>query len=82
MTDMTYAQELTVRFPGEVDIPLIKGDPSVLPVDVQAFIADNVRLCRPKGVYLCDGSEQEAEEITEKMVERGMLFKLDKYENW
>ena len=41
-----------------------------------------VRLCRPKGIYLCDGSQEEADEITEKMVARGMLTKLEKYENW
>ena len=82
MQDMTFEDKVKVRLAGEVEIPLIKGDPSLLPVDVQAFIAANVRLCGPKGVYLCDGSEEEAEEITDKMVDRGMLIKLDKYDNW
>jgi phosphoenolpyruvate carboxykinase (GTP) len=66
----------------EITVPVIKGDWEQLPSHVRRFIAENVRLCRPKGVHICDGSEEEAEEITEKMVNRGLLTKLDKYENW
>ena len=66
----------------EISVPVIKGDWEALPSQIRRFIAENVRLCRPKGVYICDGSEEEAEEITEKMVNRGLLTKLDKYENW
>jgi phosphoenolpyruvate carboxykinase (GTP) len=32
-------------------------------------------------VYICDGSQEEAEELTEKLVKRGMLTKLDKMDN-
>lgn len=66
----------------DISVPVIKGDWEALPAPVRKFIAENVRLCRPKGVYICDGSQEEAEEITEKMVHRGLLTKLDKYENW
>jgi phosphoenolpyruvate carboxykinase (GTP) len=65
----------------EISVPVIKGDWEALSSKVRRYIAENVRLCRPKGVYICDGSEEEAEEITEKMVNRGLLTKLDKYEN-
>ena len=41
-----------------------------------------VALCKPNGIYICDGSDAEGEEIKEKMVARGMLTKLDKYDNW
>jgi len=67
---------------GDLSVPVIKGDWEALPSRVRRYIAENVRLCRPKGVYICDGSDEEAEEITEKMVNRGLLTKLDKYENW
>ena len=66
----------------EIQVPIIKGDPDSLPPRVKKFIAEHVQLCRPKGVYICDGSQEEAEDITEKMVNRGLLTKLDKYENW
>ena len=66
----------------QVGVPVIKGDLDDIPRRVKNFIAENVQLCRPKGIYLCDGSQEEAEEITEKMVERGLLTKLDKLDNW
>jgi phosphoenolpyruvate carboxykinase (GTP) len=65
----------------EIAVPVLKGDWEALPSRVRRYIAENVRLLRPKGVYICDGSQEEAEEITEKMVNRGLLTKLDKYEN-
>jgi len=66
---------------GHTEINVIKGDFESLAENVKEYIAEHYRLCRPKGVYLCDGSAEEASELTEKMVERGMLTKLDKYEN-
>ena len=41
-----------------------------------------VRICQPKAVYICDGSKDEAEELTAKLVERGTLHKLENMENW
>ena len=38
-------------------------------------------LCKPKGVHICDGSQDEAEGITEKLVQRGTLVKLNKMDN-
>ena len=45
------------------------------------FMLVQIQLCRPRAVYICDGSEEEAEMITHKLVERGTLTKLTKYEN-
>lgn len=66
---------------GMVHVPIVKGDFSSIPVKVQEFIAKYVDICRPKGIYICDGSEEEAEELTEKLVDRGTLVKLDKMKN-
>ena len=82
LNDIRDMETLMAEFGGEIQVPIIKGDVDALPSAVKAFVAENVRLCRPKGVYICDGSEDEAEEITEKMVNRGLLTKLDKYDNW
>lgn len=48
---------------------------------MQRFIAEKAELCRPRGIYICDGTQHEADEITAKLVERGMLTPLDAYEN-
>lgn len=36
----------------------------------------------PRGIYICDGSEDEAHVIINKLMERGTLEKLEKLENW
>ncbi len=63
------------------DVPIIKGDFQSLPMQVQKWIAQMVQLCTPRGVYICDGSDEEAEMVTQKLIERGTLTKLTKYEN-
>jgi len=73
--------EVNVLEQGQIEVPVIKGDFDALPYKVQSFIAEHVKLCRPNGIYLCDGSEEEAAEMTDKLVERGMLTKLDKLDN-
>jgi phosphoenolpyruvate carboxykinase (GTP) len=73
--------EVNMLEQGQIQIPVIKGDFDALPYKVQSFIAEHVKLCRPTGIYLCDGSEEEASEMTDKLVERGMLTKLDKLDN-
>lgn len=53
----------------------------MLPFKVQRFIAEKAELCRPRGIFICDGSEHEAEEIIAKLIERGQLTKLAAYKN-
>uniref|UniRef100_A0A9J2PSX0 Phosphoenolpyruvate carboxykinase [GTP] n=1 Tax=Ascaris lumbricoides TaxID=6252 RepID=A0A9J2PSX0_ASCLU len=36
---------------------------------------------QPRGIFICDGSQQEADEIIHKLIERGMLAPLTAYEN-
>ena len=38
-------------------------------------------IMNPRGIYICDGTNAEAEEIKHKLEERGVLFKLSKYKN-
>lgn len=62
-------------------IPILKGDFHLLPFKVQRFVAEKAELCRPRGIFICDGSEHEAEEMTDLLVERGVLTPLAAYEN-
>lgn len=62
-------------------IPIAKGDFHELPSAVQKFVAEKVELMRPRGIYICDGSDHEADEIIHKLVERGMLSPLRKLHN-
>uniref|UniRef100_A0A0M3IIB4 PEPCK_N domain-containing protein n=1 Tax=Ascaris lumbricoides TaxID=6252 RepID=A0A0M3IIB4_ASCLU len=62
-------------------VPIFKGDLHTLPVKVQHFIAEKAALMQPRGIFICDGSQQEADEIIHKLIERGMLAPLTAYEN-
>ena len=45
------------------------------------FSCQQISMCNPRGVYICDGSFSEAQEIIHKLEERGLLHKLKKFEN-
>uniref|UniRef100_A0AC34FWT4 Phosphoenolpyruvate carboxykinase (GTP) n=1 Tax=Panagrolaimus sp. ES5 TaxID=591445 RepID=A0AC34FWT4_9BILA len=62
-------------------IPILKGDLHDLPYKVQRFVAEKAELMRPRGIFICDGSQHEAEQIISKLIERGMLTPLAAYEN-
>jgi phosphoenolpyruvate carboxykinase (GTP) len=62
-------------------LPIAKGDFHDLPFKAQRFIAEKAELMRPRGIYICDGSEHEADEIKHKLIERGSLSKLEALEN-
>lgn len=38
-----------------------------MPVKAQQFVAEKAELMRPRAIFICDGSEHEAEEITHKV---------------
>jgi phosphoenolpyruvate carboxykinase (GTP) len=40
-----------------------------------------VNILQPEGISICDGSEDEAQELTDKLVDRGTLVKLNKLDN-
>jgi len=75
-------QQYEYPMPSKLGVPVVKGDFDALPKEAQEFVATHVSLCKPKAVYICDGSQEEAEELTEKLVKRGMMQKLNKMDNW
>jgi phosphoenolpyruvate carboxykinase (GTP) len=62
---------------GGINVPVIKGKMKDVPINVQKFIAESVKHCEPAGVWICDGSANEAQELQEKMESRGLLHRLD-----
>ncbi|KHJ97936.1 phosphoenolpyruvate carboxykinase [Oesophagostomum dentatum] len=62
-------------------IPIIKGDFGSLPQKVQRFIAEKAELMQPSGIFICDGSQKEFQDIVDKLVERGVLTPLKAYEH-
>uniref|UniRef100_A0A1I7UK00 Phosphoenolpyruvate carboxykinase [GTP] n=1 Tax=Caenorhabditis tropicalis TaxID=1561998 RepID=A0A1I7UK00_9PELO len=62
-------------------IPIFKGDFASLSPKVQRFVAEKAELMNPAGIYICDGSQKEYDDIVDKLVERGVLTPLKAYEN-
>lgn len=55
---------------------------SSLSQSIQDYIREQVDVCQPKDVYVCDGSEAENQALLEKLQQDGRIHKLDKYDNW
>jgi len=72
-----------VILPSTVQEPeiLVKGNWHKLPKDVKEFITENIALCTPSSLFICDGSDEEASDLTAQLVEQGNLTKLDKMDN-
>ncbi|MFH4979739.1 hypothetical protein AB6A40_006448 [Gnathostoma spinigerum] len=77
--DFFVVNEVVVKKLGHIAI--IKGDFNALPRKVQCFVAEKADLMKPSGIWICDGSKEEAQIITNKLVERGMISPLRAYEN-
>jgi phosphoenolpyruvate carboxykinase (GTP) len=65
----------------EGKIPIVKGDMNLMPLNVQKFLADRAMLMKPSCIYICDGSQREKFELINKLIEKGAMRKLAKYEN-
>ncbi|XP_018332912.1 phosphoenolpyruvate carboxykinase [GTP] [Agrilus planipennis] len=52
-----------------------------MPPNVREFVEEYVALCKPKEVYICDGSETENSILLNKLQKQGTIIPLPKYEN-
>uniref|UniRef100_A0A7E4WCG3 Phosphoenolpyruvate carboxykinase [GTP] n=1 Tax=Panagrellus redivivus TaxID=6233 RepID=A0A7E4WCG3_PANRE len=60
-------------------VPVVKGDPKLLPRKVLQFVAQKAFLMRPRAIYICDGSIYERDEMARKLTAQGVLKKLGAY---
>lgn len=45
--------------------------------DIELWVADVARHTRPAAIHWCDGSREEADELTKRMLATGALERLD-----
>ncbi|VDK57374.1 unnamed protein product [Anisakis simplex] len=70
-------------------VPLIKGDPKIIPIKAQVpiisrfhkFIAEKARLLRPRAIYICDGGEMEREDLIRELKQIGVAKELKAHNN-
>lgn len=51
-------------------------------VQVRTYVEENISLCEPNSVHICDGSEAENSLLLRLMLQQGTIKPLPKYDNW
>ncbi len=60
----------------------IESNCIVLPREVQKFVDEKAKICKPDSVYICDGSDDEYKWMLNGLLKAGCIQKLDHMENW
>lgn len=55
---------------------------SSLSPSIQQYIQEQVKVCRPARVHVCNGSEAENQALLATLEKDGRIQKLKKYDNW
>ncbi|VDK58895.1 unnamed protein product [Anisakis simplex] len=58
-------------------VPVIAGDPRILPSEAQLFVARKAKLMRPRAICICDGSQEERTNFIENMQRKGFMKQLE-----
>lgn len=68
---------------GVASLPnILYGKWNKLPNKVQNYVEENIKLCKPSTVHICDGSDKENELLLYILQRDGMIKPLPKLENW
>ena len=54
----------------------------ILPSKIREYVEEKIKLCQPSNFHVCDGSEEENQQILDAMEEAGIIRRLQKYKNW
>ncbi|XP_050297107.1 phosphoenolpyruvate carboxykinase [GTP]-like isoform X2 [Anthonomus grandis grandis] len=60
---------------------VVNGQVSDLTPKVRAYVEENIDLCHPDRVHICDGSERENGYLIQLMQQQGTIMPLPKYQN-
>lgn len=55
---------------------------SSLSPKIQKYIEEQVKVCQPDSVHVCDGSEAENQALLSILEKAGRIKKLQEYDNW
>uniref|UniRef100_G1PHC5 Phosphoenolpyruvate carboxykinase, cytosolic [GTP] n=1 Tax=Myotis lucifugus TaxID=59463 RepID=G1PHC5_MYOLU len=60
---------------------VVQGTLDSLPQAVREFVETNASLCQPECIHICNGSEEENQQLLHEMEEQGTIKRLKKYDN-
>ncbi|CAF1229328.1 unnamed protein product, partial [Adineta ricciae] len=52
-----------------------------LPAKIRNYVEEKIKLCQPANFHVCDGSEQENQQLLDAMEAAGVVRRLTKYKN-
>lgn len=53
-----------------------------LPVKIREYVEEKIKLCQPTNFHVCNGSDEENQQLLDAMEQAGVIRKLKKYKNW
>jgi GTP-dependent phosphoenolpyruvate carboxykinase len=53
-----------------------------LPSKIQEYVREKIQLCQPVNFHVCNGSDEENQELLDSMEQVGVIRRLKKYKNW
>lgn len=54
----------------------------ILPSKIREYVQEKITLCQPSNFHVCDGSEEENQQLLDAMELSGVIRRLKKYKNW
>lgn len=81
LKEAAVSAELAQRLQPARSYVVLYGNLNKLPKNVRRFVEENVKVCQPDTVHICDGSEREIQLLTYVLQRDGMIRPLEKYEN-
>ncbi|KAF7279704.1 phosphoenolpyruvate carboxykinase [GTP]-like isoform X1 [Rhynchophorus ferrugineus] len=62
-------------------ISVVSGNVKELSPKIKSFVEQNIDLCHPDSIHICDGSENENQRLIHLMQQQGTIVPLPKYQN-
>lgn len=62
-------------------ISVVSGNIRDLSPKIKSFVEQNIDLCHPERIHICDGTEKENNQLIQLMQQQGTIVPLPKYQN-
>ncbi len=53
-----------------------------LPSKIREYVQEKIDLCQPANFHVCNGSDEENQQLLDAMEQAGIIRRLKKYKNW